>query len=87
MDLGLKDKVLMVAASSKGLGFGIARQAALEGAVVSIGSRSRKNITDAADRIKNEVPGAIVYASQLDVADPGSIDALGKRYTQRAGNH
>ena len=28
MDLGLKDKVMMVAASSKGLGFGIARQAA-----------------------------------------------------------
>ncbi len=81
MDLGLKDKVIMVAASSKGLGFGIARQAALEGALVSMGSRSKKNITEAASRIKEEVPGATVYASLLDVADPGSIEYLGEKYT------
>lgn len=75
MDLGLKGKVIMVAASSKGLGFAIALQAAREGAAVSIGSRSKKNITDAALRIKNDVPGAVVHASPLDVADPGSIFA------------
>lgn len=85
MDTGLKDKVMMVAASSKGLGFGIARQAALEGAVVSIASRSRKNITDAADRIKNEVPGAIVHVYQLDVADPGSIVAWVKDTLKELG--
>jgi len=73
MDLGLKDKVIMVAASSKGLGFGIARQAAKEGAVVSIASRSKKNINEAAGRLLEELPGAKVYASTLDVADAGSI--------------
>ena len=74
MDLGLKDKVIMVAASSRGLGFGIARQAALEGAVLSMGSRNEKNIKDAADQIRREVPGARVLSSVLDVADPDSIE-------------
>ena len=73
MDFGLNGKVVLVAASSKGLGFGIARQAAMEGAVLSIGSRSKKNVNEAADRIRNEVPGATVVTSSLDVADPGSI--------------
>lgn len=85
MDLGLKDKVMMVAASSKGLGFGIARQAALEGAVVSIGSRSKKNINEAVNRIKNEVPGATVYAFPLDVADPGSIEIWIKNTLKELG--
>ena len=85
MDLGLKGKVMMVAASSKGLGFGIARQAALEGAVVSLGSRSKKNITEAANRIRKEVPGATVYASSLDVADPTSIEAWVKNTLKELG--
>ena len=32
MDLGLKDKVALVAASSKGLGYGVAKALAAEGA-------------------------------------------------------
>jgi len=75
MDLGLKDKVLMVSASSKGLGYGIALQAAHEGAVLSIGSRNKKNIDRAAERIKKEVPGATIYSSVLDVANPDSIES------------
>lgn len=75
MDLGLKDKVVMVAASSKGLGYGIARQAALEGAKLSIGSRYIKNIEEAAKELKREVPDADVHASILDVADPISIES------------
>jgi 3-oxoacyl-[acyl-carrier protein] reductase len=75
MDLGLKDNVVMVAASSKGLGFGIARQAALEGAKLSLGSRSEHNIQDAVKRLKKEVPKAQIYASTLDVADPLSIES------------
>ncbi len=85
MDLGLKDKVMLVAASSKGLGFGIARQAALEGAVVSIGSRSKRNINEAINRIKNEVPGAAVYGFPLNVADPGSIEIWIKNTLKELG--
>lgn len=85
MDLGLKDKVIMVAASSKGLGFGIARQAALEGAMVSMGSRSKKNIMEAAARIREEVPEANLFASSLDVADPASIETWVKQTLAELG--
>lgn len=74
MDLELKNKVIMVAASSKGLGYGIAKQAAMEGAILSIGSRSRKNIQTAVELIREQVPGTSVHGYTLDVADPGSIE-------------
>jgi len=74
MDLELRDKVIMVAASSKGLGFGIAREAAAEGAIVSMGSRNRMNIQTAMERIREEMPSARVHGYMLDVADPGSIE-------------
>ncbi|MCK5136883.1 MAG: SDR family oxidoreductase [Bacteroidales bacterium] len=85
MDLGLKNKVMMVAASSKGLGFGIARQAALEGAMLSLGSRNQKNINEAADQIRQEVPDATVFASTLDVADPVSIERWMKNTIEELG--
>ena len=85
MDLGLKNKVLMVAASSKGLGFGIARQAALEGASLSLGSRSQKNINQAADKIMQEVHGAKVYSSVMDVSDPDSIEHWVKKTVEEFG--
>ncbi|MFO7670803.1 MAG: SDR family oxidoreductase [Bacteroidales bacterium] len=74
MDLGIKDKVVMVAASSKGLGFGIAREAAREGAILSMGSRNQKSLKEAAEKIQKEVPGAVILTSQLDVSLAESID-------------
>ena len=50
MQLNLKGKVAMVAASSKGLGFGIALELAREGAKLSIGSRSKSGIESAAKK-------------------------------------
>lgn len=73
MDLGLKDKVIMVAASSKGLGLGIARQAAREGALVCMGSRKQEILEAAAEGIQNEVSGARLFTHFLDVADAASI--------------
>lgn len=63
----------MVAASSKGLGLGIARQAALEGAVVCMGSRNQENLLAAASDIQKEAKEARVYAHSLDVADASSV--------------
>ena len=74
MDLGLKEKVVMVAASSKGLGFGIALEAAREGAILSMGSRNQKNLKAAAEEIEKQIPGARIVTSQLDVAEAGSIE-------------
>lgn len=73
MDLGLKDKVVMVAASSMGLGYAIARNLALEGANLSIASRNIKHIEEAASKLRAET-GVKVLPSVLDMADPFSIE-------------
>ena len=72
MDLGLKNKVIMVAAASKGLGFGIAQAVAQEGATVSIGSRTEADILAAAEKLRAET-GAKTMGSVLDARDPASI--------------
>ncbi len=64
----------MVAASSKGLGLGIARQAALEGAIVVMGSRNQQTLAAAANSIQKEVDGARLHIHPLDVADASSIN-------------
>lgn len=74
MDLGLKDKVVMVAASSKGLGLGIAREAAREGARVVMGSRNQDTLLEAAKSIQAEIADARVYTYFLDVSNAASID-------------
>ncbi|HIO43590.1 MAG TPA: SDR family NAD(P)-dependent oxidoreductase, partial [Gammaproteobacteria bacterium] len=72
MDLKLKGKIAMVAASSKGIGFGIALELAKEGTKLSIGSRTESDILEAGKRIENET-GTEVLASVLDSSDANSI--------------
>jgi 3-oxoacyl-[acyl-carrier protein] reductase len=86
MDLGLKDKVVMVAASSKGLGLGIARQAAMEGAVVCMGSRHQGNLAAAAEAIQKEVSEARIMTHVLDVADSDSIKTWVKDSLKELGS-
>lgn len=74
MDLGLKDKVALVAASSKGLGFGVARALAQEGARVSMCSRNGDDVTAAAKRLSDET-GAKTLATACDVINAESIQA------------
>jgi 3-oxoacyl-[acyl-carrier protein] reductase len=72
MELGLRGKVAMVAASSKGLGFGIARELAREGALVSLGARTESDVHDAAEILTNETD-TDVLANVLDAAVSDSI--------------
>lgn len=60
MDLGLKDKVAVVCASSRGLGYACAWELAGEGAKVVICSRSEENIKAAAERIQRETGSPVV---------------------------
>ena len=77
MELNLKDKVIMVAAASKGMGYAIARQCAREGARVSMASRSKIEIEAAAEKISIET-GGTVSPFVFDAADGKSI----KQWTQ-----
>lgn len=72
MDLQVEGKVFMVAASSKGLGFGIARELAKNGAIVCLASRTKKEVEKAAENLRDET-GATVHSSVFDAADAESI--------------
>ena len=72
MELKLKGKVAMVAASSKGLGYGIAQALAQEGASISIGSRTKEDIKIAAKKLSKKT-GVPVLGSVLDSSNPISI--------------
>jgi 3-oxoacyl-[acyl-carrier protein] reductase len=73
MELGLRGKVAMVAASSRGLGFGIARELAREGALVSIGSRTEADIFDAAALLSDETETEVL-PNVFDAGEPDSIN-------------
>ncbi|MDX9882334.1 MAG: SDR family oxidoreductase [Prolixibacteraceae bacterium] len=72
MDLQVKDKVFMVAAASKGLGFGVARELAKNGAIVCISSRTKEEIEQAAQELAKET-GAIVFPFAMDASSGKSI--------------
>jgi 3-oxoacyl-[acyl-carrier protein] reductase len=72
MNLGLTNKVAMVAGASRGLGFAVARALAREGAKVSLSSRSPEAASAAAYKISGET-GAEILAVAADVR---SADAL-----------
>jgi 3-oxoacyl-[acyl-carrier protein] reductase len=74
MDLGLKGKVALVAAASKGLGFGVARALAREGALISMCSRDQGSIDAAAAKIQSET-GAQPLSIACDMRDGKSIQA------------
>lgn len=73
MDLQLKDKVIMVAAGSKGLGFGIAQACAREGAIVSVASRNQSNVDAAIERLKEA--GGSAHGAIIDARNKASIEA------------
>lgn len=74
----------MVAAASRGLGLGIARELAREGAAVSIASRDAKAIAKAADELRAET-GVRVLACEMDAGDAASIVDWTTRTIQEFG--
>lgn len=72
MDVGLKGKVVMVGGASKGLGYAVARAVAGEGAVVSIASRDKSAIEQAAATIGRET-GTRVHAVAADLSKADAI--------------
>ena len=68
MDLGLKDRVALVAAASKGIGFATAQELAREGARVFLCSRDEARASEAAQKIYKET-GASVAGVAADITD------------------
>ena len=75
MDLGMKGRVAVVAAASKGLGLAAAIALANEGAKIAICSRSTEQIALAAERIRSQT-GAEVLAESVDVREESQVKAF-----------
>jgi 3-oxoacyl-[acyl-carrier protein] reductase len=84
MDLGLKGKTALVAASTKGLGKATAAALALEGADVIVNGRHKQNLHDAVDEIK-KATGHTPLAVQADLTRQDDIDRLFDEVLRRFG--
>src|SRR5512132_4415051 len=84
MDLGLRNKVAMVAGASRGLGFGVARALAREGAFVSICSTRQETVDRAGALIKEETGGQVL-AVECDVRSAESIERWYTATRERCG--
>ncbi len=84
MELGLKGKVALVTAASKGMGRACAMGFAAEGARVAMCSRTEAEIKAAADEIKMKT-GAEVLAMGADVTKAADVKSLVARTIQTFG--
>jgi 3-oxoacyl-[acyl-carrier protein] reductase len=84
MDLGLKDRVAIVAASSQGLGKAVALGLAREGAKLALCARTESALEGAAEEIRRET-GAEVLTRTLDVTAAESVRAFVADTTARFG--
>lgn len=75
MDLGIKGKVALVLAASKGLGRASASALAAEGAHVVIGARHEEALREAAEHMRRE-SGSQVLAVPTDVTKPEQLAAI-----------
>lgn len=84
MDLGLKDKVALVCASSKGLGRAVAEELAAEGARVCMCARTEKTLEAAAAEIRAKTRSTIVPLV-ADVTQEADITRMVETVREKLG--
>jgi len=84
MDLGLKDRVALVAASSQGLGKAVALGLAREGAKLALCARTASTLEAAAEEIRRET-GVEVLARALDVTAHAQVRQFVAEIVERFG--
>jgi 3-oxoacyl-[acyl-carrier protein] reductase len=84
VDLGLKGKVALVAASSKGLGKASALALAREGARITLCARTEADLEAAAEQIRSQT-GAEVLAVPADLASADGIHSVVAATAERFG--
>jgi len=85
MDLGLKNKIAIVAASSRGLGRAVALALSQEGAKVVICSRTSATIEKTAAEITAETGGAVL-AVTADLTKENEVAGLVEKTSERFGD-
>jgi len=84
MDLGIKNKVALVAASSRGLGKAIAFQLSREGAKVVTCARNKERLFKTRDEIAAET-GGVVRAFVADVKDKKQVSKMVEQTVKELG--
>jgi 3-oxoacyl-[acyl-carrier protein] reductase len=85
MDLGLKNRVALVAASSQGIGLATAEAFAAEGCRVAMCARNGTTLQDAAEKIRKQ-HAAEVFAGVCDVGDPAAVGRFVGAVADRFGS-
>jgi 3-oxoacyl-[acyl-carrier protein] reductase len=84
MDLGLKDKVALVAAASRGLGRAVAEELSAEGAALVLCARDPATLAETAAAIA-DTTGAHVLAVPADVTDVDQVTRVVESANERFG--
>jgi NAD(P)-dependent dehydrogenase (short-subunit alcohol dehydrogenase family) len=80
--LDLENKTALISASTKGIGFAIAMQLAMEGVRVIVNGRSESTVASALGRIGKAVPGAKVEGFAGDLSTVKGTEDLLKRFPE-----
>lgn len=83
MDLGLKDRTVLVTAAGRGIGRSVARDFAAEGAKVAVVSRTQGDIDSLLQDMGGETAGH--FGCSLDLETEGSADKLFELVTRHLG--
>lgn len=78
MDLGLRDKKVLVTGSTAGIGFATALLFAEEGAQVWVNGRTPERVHGAIAAIAKQVPGASLFPAIGDVSNANGVEAVEK---------
>lgn len=84
MDLGLKGKVALVAAASRGLGRAVAEEFAREGASLVLCARNEKRLAETCSAI-SEATGAQILGIPADVSNPADVHQVVQEGVQKFG--
>jgi 3-oxoacyl-[acyl-carrier protein] reductase len=85
MDLGLKNRSVIVAASSEGIGLAAAEKFAAEGARIAMCSRNEAKLNAAADDIRKRHSAQVVTAP-LDVTDEAAVQRFVAHVAEKFGS-
>src|SRR2546423_8823629 len=84
MDLGIRNRVAIVAATSRGIGFACARELAHEGVRVFLCSRDANHASEAAQKIHEETGGDVAGIA-CDVTNDADVQAFVNLALERGG--
>ena len=85
MNLGLKDRVALVAASSQGIGRATAEAFAAEGCRVAMCARNQQTLQTAAEKIRKQYATAEVFAEAFDVTDAAAVSRFVAAVAEKFG--